>query len=107
MEDDDDDDDLFQTIEKSFKFLLHVEIVVDRCRYFQILSKFDERETGEYISRIWKPTTPESSFTFNFNFSPIKFYSILLFFLSFFFFSIEQPLIDNPIKKDPRVRSIF
>ena len=86
MEDDDDDDDLFQTIEKSFKFLLHVEIVVDRCRYFQILSKFDERETGEYISRIWKPTTPESSFTFNFNFSPIKFYSILLFFLSFSFF---------------------
>ena len=51
-DDDDDDDDLFQTIEKSFKFLLHVEIVVDRCRYFQILSKFDERETGEYISRI-------------------------------------------------------
>lgn len=28
MEDDDDDDDLFQAIEKSFKFLLHVEIVV-------------------------------------------------------------------------------
>ena len=30
---DDDDDDLFQAIEKSFKFLLHVEIVVDISKF--------------------------------------------------------------------------